>query len=146
MLYQQQFVYVNCFHFFTIYEIKDLNFLINFRSTLLSKSSTVEESSSKIKMISIHELSVFLHFINFCIVRRPHLFHTSDKFELRQAVGSFSNVWKALHSICFLILPVVTDGLQWPLFKDLSGGNIGIIIPNPFQENEPLFLLFKKFI
>ena len=91
---------------------KILIVLINFRSTLLSKSSTVEESSSKIKMISIHELSVFLHFINFCIVRRPHLFHTSDKFELRQAVGSFSNVRKALHSICFQILPVVTYGLH----------------------------------
>ena len=101
---------------------KILIFLINFRSTLLSKSSTVEESSSKIKMISIHELSVFLHFINFCIVRRPHLFHTSDKFELRQAVGSFSNVWKALHSICFLILPVVTgDFIPMAVFRRSIG-------------------------
>ena len=118
---------------------KILIFLINFRSTLLSKSSTVEESSSKIKMKSIHNLSVFLHFINFCIVPVTNL--NSDKL-----LDHFSNVRKALHSICFQILPVVTDGLQWPLFKDLSGGNIGIIIPNPFQENEPLFLLFKKFI
>ena len=56
----------------------------------------------------------------------------------------FSNVGKALHSIGFQILPVVTDGLRTNgrFFKDLSGGNIGIPIPNPFREDEPLFLLF----
>ena len=31
MLYQQQFVYVNCFHFFTIYETKDFNFFNQFQ-------------------------------------------------------------------------------------------------------------------